>query len=174
MKVIKRKTALLIVSVLCAFGLDAQNLYVNNDDGSTSTYSIGDVRRITIEEPNLVVLLFNGDSFSFPLEDLANYQYDETFLNVDNTVSIINNWQLNIYPNPVEEELNLDFTLKEPTDISYNITDLNGKVITEKNLGKLNSGEHIYSISTDDLSKGGYFVNVSKGGAIYSKKIIKN
>lgn len=150
-----------------------QDLYINTDDGLTSTYSIEDVRRITIENPNLVVLLFNGDTYSFPLEKLSNYQYDE-LLNTDNSLYVINEWNINVYPNPFEDKFSLSFSLDKPSKVSYTIIDVNGKVILENNLGEQNFGKHEFFISTDKLPKGSYVIQVNKNGLSYSKKIIKN
>ena len=170
-KILKRLA--LFVLMCLSFNVDGQNLHVYNNDGTTSAYSIEDIRRITIEDPNFVVLLFNGDSFSFPLEDLTNYQYDAGYLGVGNAVSLINNWNLNIYPNPVEDQFTLRFSLEKPSKISYEILDVKGKIILDDNLKIQDSGIHEHQVSTEHLSKGIYFIKVNKNGISYSKKIVK-
>jgi hypothetical protein len=163
-----------IVCILLGARLHAQNLYVINDDGSSSSYSISDVRRITLEQSNLVVLMFNGDSFSFPLAELTNYQYNEGSLSLDNTLDLMNDWSINLYPNPVNNKLTLNFDLAESAQMAYDISDLSGKIVSQKQLGLVNPGSHEIIVLADELPSGTYMFNVHRNGRIYSKKVIKN
>lgn len=154
--------------------LQAQNLNVNNGDGTTTSYSIEDIRRITIEQPNLVVLLFNGDSFSFPLNELQNYRYDDdSSLNLDDALGELNKWDVKLFPNPTANELTIRFVLNQPSNMSYSIVDASGKLITSQELGKLDSGQHDILADFRNIASGSYVVNIERDGMIYSTKIIK-
>lgn len=167
-----KKLLYLLVGVF-SLNINAQTLHVNNGDGTTSSYSIEDIRRITIDEPNLVVLLFNGDSFSFPLSNLQNYRYDEGSLSLTDALGEINKWEVKLFPNPTSSELSIRFNLSETANISYQILDANGKLINSTELGVLSPGEHEFSADFSNLPVGSYAVNILRDGMVYTKKIIK-
>jgi hypothetical protein len=70
--------------------------------------------------------------------------------------------QLDIFPNPVNDILNLNANMKEWT---YNIVNLSGK--------RLISGQDSKSINVSDLKQGVYFINFRKGKNQLTKKFVK-
>lgn len=78
--------------------------------------------------------------------------------------------QVVVYPNPINsnEKFNLEFNLKEDSNTTIQISDVNGKIIKEKNLGAIKN--HLYS---ESLSVSGiYFIIVSVNGKSETRKLI--
>ncbi len=69
---------------------------------------------------------------------------------------------VNIYPMPVQhtEAVTLSLVLHKETSLSYQIYDLFGKVVQQKQLTPLSVGEHTIPIKVDDLSNGIWFISL--------------
>jgi Secretion system C-terminal sorting domain len=74
-----------------------------------------------------------------------------------------------IYPNPVYENFNVEFSLKENADITIAVTDMNGRIVKELYKGKATSGDNSFSFNKSNLSNGIYFLNIVSGS-----KTVKN
>ena len=81
---------------------------------------------------------------------------------------------LNVYPNPVSENINLDLYLKDKSDIEIGIFDMQGKEVVVIPEQTLPGGMHSMSWSVDTLglSSGLHFVIVKNGNYNSMKKII--
>ncbi len=80
------------------------------------------------------------------------------------------NIQLNVYPNPTKDFLQLSFEHSDLMQISYQLFENTGKLIEEKN------ADHATTmISMNGLASATYFLKIySKGQEIKTFKIIKN
>lgn len=94
---------------------------------------------------------------------------------VPNPVSTANLEQIDatvkIYPNPAQDFTNLVLNLKESNEVQLDIIDLTGKTLSSRNYGQLNGAQQI-TISTSNLSKGIYLVNIKVGAKLLSKRLI--
>ena len=61
-----------------------------------------------------------------------------------------------------------------PSEATISITDLSGKIVSERNLGQLNAGTNATDINTTSFNAGIYYVTVSSNGSSVTKKLIKN
>ena len=103
-----------------------------------------------------------------PVNEICN---PEDFLDIPR----VNNVGLNsvsVYPNPVSGNAHLALTATEAGRATLRIYDLNGRVITNRDLGYAVEGEQVYTISTDGLSKGMYLINVVIGGHTAATKML--
>lgn len=80
----------------------------------------------------------------------------------------IANQDIKLYPNPVNEQLNIIFENDTLEKTIIEITDLNGRILKTNTINSENS-----SINTSDLSKGIYIVRVTNSGLTTNQKIIK-
>ena len=76
--------------------------------------------------------------------------------------------QLNLkqnYPNPFNEATTINYTLENSEDLSYVITDINGKLIEQVKLGAKLAGEHSLQLNTENWETGNYLFTLftSKG-----------
>ena len=79
---------------------------------------------------------------------------------------------MTISPNPLSsgELMNITLDLSKTINATVKLMDMNGRTITSKSLGLI-SGTKTYSLSTDNLSSGLYFVQVASENGTNTKKI---
>jgi hypothetical protein len=89
---------------------------------------------------------------------------------IENIETLVN---LNLYPNPSEGKINIDFNLSEQHTIAVNITDLLGRVVDIVNTKLYHVGETSLTIGADNTYKAGiYLVNIDIDGQRISKKVL--
>lgn len=77
------------------------------------------------------------------------------------------NGKINLYPNPVSDQLHIDLIASEVNEIK--VTDLMGRIVLTKGTGE---GKNILNVS--GLSKGVYLVNVTTPEKVYVKRLVKD
>ncbi len=81
---------------------------------------------------------------------------------------------LDVYPNPVSSELNLDFRLQNSGDVSVSLINVNGQKTLVENYSQLSGGYHHQSINVSTLPSGFYMYEISTNtGNTYGKFIVK-
>ncbi len=88
----------------------------------------------------------------------------------DLSSNIEQNDQLLIYPNPVFEQATIKFNLPEEGNTNVTIFDLQGKLISNTNLGKMKKGTNLYTFNNEGLNEGTYIASVTSGSY---KKVVK-
>jgi len=83
-------------------------------------------------------------------------------------ISTTNIIETNIYPNPTSDILNIKLNTNGE-DYTISIIDINGKVVLQK---RFESNVKNMTISTKDLVKGNYFINISNNKQSTTKKIV--
>lgn len=75
------------------------------------------------------------------------------------------------FPNPAVNSTNIKFSLDKMADVTIQLTDMSGRVISTTKQSKLNPGEHIIPLETSSLTAGNYVYSLytSNGGAIAAK-----
>jgi hypothetical protein len=98
-------------------------------------------------------------------------------LNVDETLGIFDNqntsFELALFPNPAENEINVKASILNSATYSYSISDASGRIIEVVNVGKMNTGVHQLSIGISDLESGFYFLTFSGENASQSLSFVK-
>jgi hypothetical protein len=96
------------------------------------------------------------------------------FFNICNNDNNIKS--VNAYPNPVQNEINLEFKLDKKAKVSINLKDISGKII--KNLITdlyLENQSFSQKLSLDGITQGMYLLEIkSSDGSIVIQKILKN
>lgn len=80
--------------------------------------------------------------------------------------------EFNIFPNPVRDELNIDFSAKTQGNAQIRILDLTGRIVKNYQINTTDSPR--FNINTNDLENGMYFINVNNGLTQKSNRIIVN
>ncbi|MBL7779453.1 MAG: T9SS type A sorting domain-containing protein [Chitinophagales bacterium] len=116
-------------------------------------------------------------TFGFTTNDeMQLFYYFYTSQDPRATVSINNpeakNLQLSVYPNPMNGNGKVIYTLENDAVITANITDVSGKLITALAQENQVAGTHEINISGTGLAKGIYFLNLSVNGSVYAKKFV--
>jgi len=88
-------------------------------------------------------------------------------------VSAANNISaFNSFPNPANNELNVDFSLIQNSNVKLAIFDLSGRNVQEIELGLLSAGTQSANINTSAFNPGVYFYKLQSGSASQMQKFI--
>jgi hypothetical protein len=77
---------------------------------------------------------------------------------------------LNVYPNPASGAVNVSFEANNG-DFVITLTDLQGRVISSKEMTNLN-GSQVVTFSTEDVASGSYIVTVATNGTKTTKNVV--
>ena len=77
-----------------------------------------------------------------------------------------------MYPNPVNDKLIIQYYLYEPQDVTMNVYDVNGRLISESKISSSTDGLHHAQLSTADLPVGNYVVELKTAKLAYRKRIV--
>lgn len=115
----------------------------------------------------------NDNGNNFFIDDINIYQgstSDDVVVGLDEITTEIA--LLNVYPNPAEDVLNVNFSLPVNEKINISIVNTTGQKLLQKSING-NSGNNIVVVNTDSISAGVYFVKVSNSNGISTlKKIV--
>ena len=129
--------------------------------------------------PGTGIIRFNKLSPAIPLKNFNGdfgCQITERFMTSSVVTSInknANKNEVSLFPNPASFMINLLFDVSEVQQFNYMITDITGKKVKTGEISNIES--ELYSIHTDDLLSGMYFItcNFEKGGSVTKKFIIE-
>lgn len=80
--------------------------------------------------------------------------------------------EINIYPNPVQSSLNIEFNSEDAKPVSYQLTDMSGKVMIEGNFAP-GIGLSNYNLNISDFTTGVYILRLNQDRKQGIYKIIK-
>ncbi|MEO0403695.1 MAG: T9SS type A sorting domain-containing protein, partial [Bacteroidota bacterium] len=78
---------------------------------------------------------------------------------------------MNVFPNPVRDNAQLKFTLPNASEVTYEVTDMLGKVVLSENLGTLAAGTATETLNLQGMEAGIYMVRVNAAGSVATMKI---
>ncbi len=166
--------ALLFAAMLLGIMSFAQSIHFNYTDGTNTSYNLEDVRKITFDADVMNLYLWDGSVFAWNVSTIGYYQYDESSLNVEEWLNNANAWGVVIFPNPTSTNLNVRYNLPKEDVITIALYDMQGKLVLDKNLGKLSPGEHQESLDVNNLPKSTYVCHINGRHQSFTKSIIKN
>ncbi len=103
------------------------------------------------------------DFIAFPVIDSSMIIHE---YNVDNT-------SLNIYPNPASDYVNIHYVLKEKSDVTIKLYNINGQQIaTLLNKTNRNQGEYSQMMMTNNLQSGVYYIKADMDNTTFVKRLI--
>ena len=79
---------------------------------------------------------------------------------------------IDLYPNPAQSTTTLSYNLTSSSNVTLNIFDMNGRLISSLNKGRQGAGLHTQEISLSSLSKGVYMIQIITNNATQSSKLI--
>ena len=141
-----------ILIFLITFKATAQDINFTLTNGQQS-YNIEDIRKITFDNTIMILYLNDGSIFTIDTETIEGNNYTQS-----NAISDINSLKINVFPNPVQNELHVS------TNAQITILDLNLKTIIETNKS---------TIDVSGLIPGYYIVIVKVNHISKSFKLIK-
>lgn len=98
---------------------------------------------------------------------IAKLKNNDLTLNTSETRAV--KTESTLYPNPVSDYINLDFELRENKVITFEICDINGRLVSELLRDKGKAGLNRFSFRTNDLKEGIYFLMIK-----YENEVIEH
>ena len=116
--------------------------------------------------------------------DIGIYEYNPAFPGYVNapgmTDSLTERDSLNVFtveptpfPNPVNHNLNINFTLSRPSDVELIIYNLQGTGLFHEDQFQLKAGEHTLKVETTNYQEGVYLFTIRSDKSLYSGKFYK-
>ena len=112
----------------------------------------------------------NGGGNNVYIDDIKIF--DPTALGINEVNRAVLNYK--VYPNPVSEQLNVEFNLLEKTNILGEIFDVTGRKVKTLFNNNYSLGTHRLDFDTSDLNGGVYFVKITLEGESFTERVIKN
>ena len=153
-----KNNLILILSVL-AFSSIGQNMTLNENSGSSSSYSIADINKITFQSGDVVVET-QSSTDNFSIGGVRNLVFGNIITETEDITQTAQ--ELSAYPNPCGDVLNIS---QNTTDARYFIYDLNGSLIQ--------SDKASSTINVSNLKTGIYFFTLVNETSTKTLKIIK-
>jgi hypothetical protein len=100
----------------------------------------------------------------------VNFEVNDTY--ITKIEDVFNGGSLKVFPNPVDENMNIQIEIRQNTNLNISVNNLLGKTIFTKNKD-LQEGIQTMNINLKNLPAGIYFLNLSDGQEIISHKIMK-
>lgn len=132
-------------------------IYDAGGDGLTGTgsYKIGFGSTIVAE----------GSAFGSKSESQFSIAYTEV-------ADQLSSENIQVYPNPVTENLTLKINTSQSATIKYSVIDPLGRELYKFDQGVVSAGQKNYTIEFDDLNPGIYYISIEKGSERRLEKII--
>lgn len=77
-----------------------------------------------------------------------------------------------VYPNPVSAELNVNFTLKQSSNVSIRVVDITGKEVATMGDSFFKAGKHTFSVNIETLPTGMYAAIIVADGTRQNVKFM--
>jgi hypothetical protein len=78
---------------------------------------------------------------------------------------------LNIFPNPVNDKSKISITVDKPSDVTFRVFDMTGKLYREFTYRKLVAGENLFDLDAANLAKGTYVLSATSGNAVTKSRL---
>jgi len=123
---------------------------------SVSNSTLSGMVPLTASDTSFTLIVSDGDlSDSLVVKIFINEPSDVNTLHKPAHFRISEN-----YPNPFNSNTNIKIELPESIKIALSIHDINGKLLDELHVGKLNAGSHIFTWQASDIASGIYFIRL--------------
>ncbi len=127
-----------------AFGpllAQAQTVFFHFTDGTTQSYAVADIRKLTFVGDEQVLWLNDGTQYTWNVSTIGQYEFDET-IGIEHIASGLAPLQLSVYPNPATAAVTLDTELPQAARLVVDILDLQGRVVRGLYAGERPAGAH--------------------------------
>ena len=92
------RVLLLVMAFFAGTACFAQSIYFNYTNGTTASYALADVRKITFDGDVMSLHFVDGSLYSWNVSTIGYYQYDESLVNAQEWLDQANAWEVSVYP----------------------------------------------------------------------------
>lgn len=76
------------------------------------------------------------------------------------------------FPNPANKVTNFFYELQKPTDVSFEVFDMNGRLVKEYKEGVKEAGKHTHTINVEEFTSGVYFYTIKTNETSITKRMV--
>jgi hypothetical protein len=151
-------------ALLGGYSGQANSVPTTITDGLAATYTFNYAIPSTSNSANMSAVAILIDNATGEIVNAEKTSLSAANVNELETIG------LNVYPNPASGVLNVSFEANN-ADFVITLTDLQGRVISSKELANLN-GTQLVTFSTEDIASGSYIVTVASNGTKTTKNVV--
>ena len=171
MKPKKGKCLFILLLAIVLNGLEAQStLNVKEKSGKKTTFVLSDITKLIFSGGNMTINRKDGNNSGYSIINVRNLNF--VTITSNDEVKVIGTSNMLLYPNPVEDRLQLRYESVTAEDIYIQIIDTQGKVKYQQNL-RSQPGNNNTLISVEYFQKGIYLCRFQQGNNINIQKFIK-
>jgi hypothetical protein len=130
-----KQAKLLALVVLTSIVVNAQNLVVSLTNSSIESFPVSAIKSIKFGTETMIQNKLDGTVSIWNIDDIDNYAFDGV-TNINETVTLKRE-ELNVYPNPSDDLVQINFSSNRSGEISIDVYDMNGRLFE-----KLFHGNH--------------------------------
>ena len=143
-----------------------------NDNNFNSDSGVGEYFQILATKNNILAFypIFDGNDTEiyFTKLELGQATQIKEASPITTQVSV-----KNIYPNPVQENLNIDIILKEKSEITISTYNIKGQLIESDSKEELSSGLNQITKNVKNYNKGNYIIVIETNFGKFTRKWVK-
>lgn len=162
---------LLLIAILLSeiglTGLQAQTMYVKQTNGSQTAYAMSNIKKLTFSSGNVTVQKTDNSTGVYLLGGLQYLSFIDYGVGISEMS--LTNALLQIYPNPVNNLLNVDLSGVDNTNGTLKIFSIDGRLLHSQPI----NGSGIETIDLRQFPKGIYLCIYKNSTEIKTAKIIK-
>jgi hypothetical protein len=151
-------------ALLGGFAGQANSVPTTITDGLTASYTFNYTIPSTSNSANMSAVVLLIDNATGEIVTAEKTSLSAANVNELETIG------LNVYPNPASGAVNVSFEANNG-DFVITLTDLQGRVISSKEMTNLN-GSQVVTFSTEDVASGSYIVTVATNGTKTTKNVV--
>ncbi len=173
--------------ILCALlllgigltGIKAQSMYVKEHSGIQTPYTLSSIKKLTFAGANMTVNKASGSDDSYVLSEIQYLSFTDFTTDVP-LYDKQENSTINLYPNPVIDQLQISYETLKEGNAKVEIVDVQGKVLYQQTMISQNlptgqaGGTNHAVIPVSQLSKGLYVCLLQSDDKIEIIKFLKN
>jgi hypothetical protein len=161
--------------LLISISASAQSVTFSKTDGTTLSFNLNNVPKITFNNNKVQVYAINGNTTELDINNIQYYKYNQSSIttSIDDLKVDKEFYDILLYPIPIDNILNINYSLKKNSDIKIKIMDLIGNQIGLYNYGTQVQGQHNIKIELEGLSPGVYIIELQNQNKSVHNKIIK-
>jgi hypothetical protein len=156
-------------------GLSGRSYAEHNSTGSSSTYELewvapaANTGAVTIYA---AMALVNGNGTSGG-DGGSNASLSISEKDPNSTTSVIREFaNISVYPNPVQNELNIDITSRNSGAFDLRFIDISGKIVRTEQI-EISTGSNLRNFDVSEMNKGFYLVQLFGDDYIASTEMLK-
>jgi len=120
----------------------------------------------------LPALDLGGDARFFgEYVDIGAYEWN-LYVGIDEP-KLVDQTTLNIFPNPVNNQATLTFNIQEESSVKIELYNNSGILVKTFSIVEMNAGKQKFSIETNSLKPGIYFLRLQVGAEMVMRKLVK-